>query len=387
MARKKKILIASDNFLPRWDGVTRFILEILTSFEKNFDVTLLAPDFGEINQTFRKSLMKTKLIKIPVYNKKIGDFQLAKPKLSKIKEAVKSSDAVFVQTIGTIGYLTIKYAKKFKKPIFGYTHSLEWKLVIRSINPIFIVKQIIEKLAISIARNSYNKCDIIFVPYEYHIKELEKYGITARKKVVNLGVNTTAFNPKISKTKMKEELGLSNDFVIGYVGRIANEKDIPTLYRAFKKVQRDKTNVKLLIVGSGLKSLENRLRKDSSVILVGSTDNPEKYYAAMNIYVLPSLLETTSLTTLEAMATGLPVIVTPVGMLNDYINRDVNGLFFPRRNSDVLASKIIYLMENKDFANKLGKEARKTALKFSWRKTCDRLVKLITKYTEEKSHL
>ena len=91
---------------------------------------------------------------------------------------------------------------------------------------------------------------------------------------------------------------------------------------------------------------------------------------AMDIYVLPSLTETTSISTLEAMSCGLPVVVTPVGYVKHYIKDGKNGLLFPKKNSGMLAKKLNLLIKEERLRNKLGAEARKTVIKsFNWEKT------------------
>jgi len=91
---------------------------------------------------------------------------------------------------------------------------------------------------------------------------------------------------------------------------------------------------------------------------------------------LPSLTETTSLSTLEAMACGLPVIVSNVGCLREYIKEKYNGLLFPKNNSYVLYEKLKFLIENPSLREEIGKNARKTTENFSWEKTILRIKKV-----------
>ena len=95
---------------------------------------------------------------------------------------------------------------------------------------------------------------------------------------------------------------------------------------------------------------------------------------------MPSLTETTSLATLEAMSSGLPVIVTKIGFMNSYIVKDHNGLFFPRNSSTLLAAKIEKLLKHPEVMERLGQQARKTvAYGFSWERSINRIKKLLLK--------
>ena len=129
-------------------------------------------------------------------------------------------------------------------------------------------------------------------------------------------------------------------------------------------------NIVLLIVGSGLKETEESLLQQKKIILTGSKNNVVPYLQAMDIYVLPSLTETTSISTLEAMSCGLAVVVTPVGYVKYYIKEGRNGMFFPKRNSGILARKINTLLKSEKLRQRLGAAARKTVIKqFNWNKT------------------
>ena len=103
---------------------------------------------------------------------------------------------------------------------------------------------------------------------------------------------------------------------------------------------------------------------------IKSTDNIVQFLQAIDIYVLPSLTETTSLSTLEAMSCGCAVLSTRVGLVKKYIKNKVNGSFFPKGNSHVLGLKLRWLIENPIIREKFGINARETIeKKFNWEKT------------------
>ena len=109
---KEKLLIATDSFLPRWDGVSRFLSKIIPRISKEYDVTILAPKFkGKLKK------LNAELIRFPLINIQFGDISFAKPSIKKIKEEIKKADLVWAQTIGPIGAPAIHYAKKYKKPV------------------------------------------------------------------------------------------------------------------------------------------------------------------------------------------------------------------------------------------------------------------------------
>ena len=98
----------------------------------------------------------------------------------------------------------------------------------------------------------------------------------------------------------------------------------------------------------------------------------------MDIYVLPSLEETTSLTTLEAMSCKVAPITTQVGFIKEYLKDGKNGLFFPKRDSYRLYIKIRNLITSPSQRMHLAENARSTVInKFSWEITTKKIQKAI----------
>ncbi|MFH1589559.1 MAG: glycosyltransferase family 4 protein [archaeon] len=374
---KKKLVIATDNYLPRWDGISRFLSEITPRLAKKYDITIIAPDFGKTkNDDF-------KVVKIPVNKLVIGDFQPAKIQYKKIKNIVKDADAVFTQTIGPIGISAIIAAKKKSVPLVSFIHSLEWELFPKSVSTPLLRKFLypISKLFV---RYIYNKCDLLITPSSNVSDMLNWQKIRTSKKIAHLGVDITKFK-KGDKIVAKKMAGFEpNDFVIGYHGRLGREKDLKTLLRAFIRLRRHHKNVKLLIVGSGVKSIEQLFQNKENIVYPGPKNDVVPWINAMDVFVLPSLTETSSLSTLEAMSCEVPVIATKVGFVANYIDNNVNGMFFALQHPYALAKKIQILMEDRALRNKLGINGRKTILeKFSWEISADRIVEHINSVIEK----
>lgn len=360
---KKKILIATDQFLPKIDGVTMFLSEIIPRLSEKYDITVIGPDYGDIE------IDKVRIIKFPLLKIKFGDFYPTKFSLKTIKEEVKKADIIFLQSLGPIGGFAVLYAKRFSKPVIAYMHIIEWELFSNSIKRFKLPTKLLSRY---FARFFYNKCSVLLCPFLEFKEILRRGGIRKPETVVvELGVNTKKFIPVEDKRAAKEKIGLNPDnLVIGYVGRIAREKDLITLLDAFNKLQASWQNITLLIVGGGVKEVEDQFKEARNVSFVGFKKNVVPYMQAMDIFVLPSLTETTSLVTIEAMSCGLPVVVTPVGFVKRYIKERENGLFFPKKNSTVLKLKLDWLLKNPVLRYRLGKRGRKVVEEsFTWDKT------------------
>lgn len=266
-------------------------------------------------------------------------------------------------------------AGKLKKPIISYVHSIEWELTAKAMKHF---KEIIWHSVRWGARKLYNKCNLLLLPSKVVEDILTENRIITKKEVVKLGINTDKFNPPLSKAAAKKNLKINPEkLVIGFSGRIGREKDIPTLVEAFKKLEKKNKNVLLLIVGEGI----DEQLKGKNTILPGSVNNVNDYLKAMDIFVLPSLTETSSLATMEAMATGLPVIVTPVGSIPEYVVHNKNGLIFSRGDVNELYRYLKRLARDEKLRANLGNEARKTIIKnHKWSNTAKEIINVLRSF-------
>jgi glycosyltransferase involved in cell wall biosynthesis len=102
-------------------------------------------------------------------------------------------------------------------------------------------------------------------------------------------------------------------------------------------------------------------------------DSLPELYASCDAFLFSSTTETLGLVVLEAMASGLPVIATPVGGVADHLRDEENGLAFPPHDSDAMAAQMVRLAQSTELATRLGTNARETAESLSWELEYDRL--------------
>ncbi|MBW2977760.1 glycosyltransferase family 4 protein, partial [Candidatus Woesearchaeota archaeon] len=370
-----KLLIATDTYFPKRDGVVVFLNKIIPKLTDKFEITILAPAYEEEIIT----ISNTKIIGLPVSKRfKLADYhsiQLSSKNINRIKQAVKEADIVWSQDIVTIGAFAIYYAKKFKKPNINYVHQITEEHVADLLPLPRILKPITHFFIRRMVKYLYNKCDLLLVPYKSLAHELADKGIKTKKAIITLGVDSQKFIPSQSKMLAKKALRIDPKYtIIGYCGRLSKEKDIRTLIRAYLRLKEFNKNIFLLLVGNGPEKNVGNIKERNDVKITGFVSDVVPYLQAMDIFVLPSSTETTSLSTLEAMSCKLPVVVTRVGYLKEYIEDKKNGIFFPVHNDYVLRRKLEKLVNNEPGRKMLGENARETVLEqFSWEKT----VKLI----------
>ncbi len=358
---KRHLLITTDNFLPRWDGISRFLSEIVPRLKKNYDITIIAPDYGYTH------VEGVSIVRVPTVGRSFGDYNPARFSYSTIKEHVLRADIIFNQALGPIGVCAILAARQYRRPIVSYTHSVEWELFPKALaQPIFRAPFILfSKL---FARFLYNRCTLLILPSENIAEQFSWQGIKVQKRVVHLGVDTKKFKPG-NRRAARKLLGLpAESFIVGYHGRIAHEKNLLTLVRGFKRCTMK--NKQLVIVGDGVPSLKSRLERIPEVIVTGNKNDVVPWLQAMDVYVQPSLTETTSLSVLEAMACQLPVVTSKIGFIQYYIIGEQNGIFFDNRSAFDLGQVLNRIFRDAELRNRIAVNARKTIEKsFKWSET------------------
>lgn len=164
------------------------------------------------------------------------------------------------------------------------------------------------------------------------------------------------------RKEVRYELGIDKDDVLfGFVGRITKDKGINELIEAFSKLQNDE---KLLLIGplEGVNTLNSRLwewaKNNSNVIILDAVLDIERYFAAMDVLVLPSYREGFGNVIIEAEAMGTPVIVSEIPGPIDAILPSKTGLFCISKDSGDLYKKLKMMSSDKLCRNQMGNAAR-----------------------------
>jgi len=382
----RKLLIATDAFLPRWDGVVRTLTELIPGLAESFEITVIAPRFPGREPDLSK--LPISLVRVPTMKLRISDFNpvmLGIRNYRMVRVAVRDAEVVFCQDIAPIGLMAILAGRG--KRVVCYIHCIDWELATKALS----LRSLFAKLSIllvkAVARFAYNRADLLIVPSREVGELLTWNGISTRKAVVHLGVDSSKFHPPESKAEAKRRIGLKEDVLtVGFMPRLGHEKDPLTLLRAFARVRQRFPTAQLLALGDGETDIIGKFASQRGVWLLGAQDDVVPYLQAMDVYVLPSLTETTSLSTLEAMACGCAVVCTPVGYVREYIEDNVNGMLFPPGNVYQLSKKLAELFEDPYLREALGRAARRTVVeRFSWVATLTQVRQLLRGGEHEES--
>jgi glycosyltransferase involved in cell wall biosynthesis len=204
-----------------------------------------------------------------------------------------------------------------------------------------------------------------------------------RIETIENGIDVEKYASHESKSSAQKRLGLdpTRTYII-HVARHHPVKDQPTLLRAFALIAAEYPTVDLVLVGSGplreeLEHLVIDLRIMDRVNFLGiRPDIPELMHAA-DVFALPSLSEAASLTLLEAMASGLPAVVTAVGGNPEIVRHEREGLLFPRGDAAACAAAFRRLLSDSSFAERLGAAGRERAVeKYQLSRTVEQYYRL-----------
>ena len=180
------------------------------------------------------------------------------------------------------------------------------------------------------------------------------------------GVDVERFAPQARSAE--RPLGLAaNDIAVGSVGRLVYEKGFAELFAAAEILQRRRSDVKFVVIGpkehdqndalpdEQIQALEN----SGLVRFTGWADEVERWYHALDIFVLPSHREGIPRACAEAAACGLPVVATDIRGCRELIKNGETGLLVPVRNAQALADAIERLADDPALRVRMGDAARR----------------------------
>jgi glycosyltransferase involved in cell wall biosynthesis len=210
-------------------------------------------------------------------------------------------------------------------------------------------------------------------------EEVDKIRKVDRQTKITLipnGVDLTMFPPGLP-------IPDGGPFRILCVGRQIEHKGQRYLIEAVKKLTEKGVEVELDLVGTGDAEPDNQvlakqLKVADRVHFPGYVPREEihRYYASAHVFALPSYNEGMSVATLEAMAAGLPIVITRTGGTSDLVEDGVNGLIFDWPDVETLTAHLQRLALNRALARQLGAASRARAAMFTWEAATQRYLEL-----------
>jgi len=271
---------------------------------------------------------------IPIKNfQPIGEFELPEYELQKLSfppvlqimdyvQREKFTE-VIISTPGPVGLVALLAAKTLGLRTSGIYHTDFPQYV-----GILTDDRSLETLTWVYMHWFYSQMDLLYVNSEHYRRCWIERGIPAEKiKILPRGLDTSLFNPAKRTETFREQFGARNgEPVLLYVGRISKEKDLDILAAAYRKVTEKYPATRLALVGDGpyIKELREAI---PSAVFTGylSGGDLAKAFASADVFVFPSTTDTFGNVVLEAMASGLPAVVSDAGGPRELVKNGVTG--------------------------------------------------------------
>jgi len=298
-------------------------------------------------------------------------------------------DVVYMITPSPFSYALMHVAKKLNIPVISHCHFQADNFFLTN-RRIPIVKGALNRYLSFF----YNKSACVIFPSEFAKRKIKKSWLKSKSAVISNGVDTDHFK----KLKRQEydyiysKYKLHSDSLnLLSVGRLSREKNIETLIKAMPEIIENHPNVEAIIVGAG--KLGNKYKKMAKkkgikehVRVLGEIPDKDivPIFSTGDIFIHPSLVELEGMVVLEAMACGLPIVVSnsPSNASQDLING--NGFTFTQRKNPDLAKKIIYLLDHPAMIKSMSRVSRHLAKGYNIDKSVDKLESIFIKSVSSK---
>lgn len=367
----RRVALITEAFLPKVDGVSK--LTTLTArhhLNMGREVLIYAPSLRVGDLHTPTTLDGARVIAVPSMHPPLvpPESRFGFPYL-KLDELWRfQPDLIHLFSPAALAWTGVHYARYHGVPLIanyqtdlpGYTHRYGLGFL--------------EGVAWAYVRHLHNKATLTLVPTQRNLRELREHGFQ-RLRLWYRGCDTTRFNPAHRSAAMRRRLlgGRPDDsLVVLYVGRLAREKRVELLREV-----ADLDGVALAIVGDGPLRPELEQLFGNRATFTGFLTGADlsAAYASADVFGFTGTNEVAGQVVLEAMASGLPVLVPASGGIVDYVTHGVNGFVCAIDPADY-ARYVRLLRDQPERRRAMAAQARAYASRLSWEDTMTRLERL-----------
>ena len=270
-------------------------------------------------------------------------------------------DLVHIATEGPLGWSALKVAKKLKLPI-----STDFRTNFHAYSQHYGVGWL-KRPVTAYLKRFHNAADSTMVPTQQLHDELTSLGFQ-RVHVVPRGVDVARFDPGKRSLSVRNDWGCrAGDVVMLCVSRLAPEKNLSVLLKVYEALRATHPQLRLVMVGDGpLRTTFEQAHP--SVIFTGFLGEKElsEHYASADIFAFPSVTETFGNVSLEAMASGLPVVAFDDAAAKFLIQHQESGLLADCGNDLVFQQYVDRLAKDETLRQNMGRAARVKAMTMGW---------------------
>ena len=377
MSESLKIAFYTDTYKPSVDGVVTSIINFKKELERRGHKVYIFTS-GDPNSRFITKEKDNVYVVRGIKFKNYPQYTLAAfPFLTHFDVNRLGIDIIHAQTPFMMGFSSMIIARTNRIPLVGTFHTFftEKSVIKEYASKNKYMQKVFTKYAWPYARFFYNRCNGVIAPSESVKNVLQKHGIKNITVVPN-SVDLKRFSPEVDGSALRKRLlGQRYKKMVLYTGRMSKEKKIDTLIKAARKIKNK--DVRFVMVGTGpfenhYRNMVERMGLSDRFLFEGyiTDEMLPKYYAAADLFCMPSTFETQGIVSLEALASGKPVVAADYLALSDLIVNGKNGEKFKPGDSVECARKIEKVINNTD----AYKITDRVAKEYSISSTTDRLL-------------
>ena len=382
-----KILIATESYYPNIDGgaVAQHNLALRLA-NKGHEVVIIAPGSSLRNKVEHEEktlIYRTRAVKLPLYMN--SRYHFSPFPFFKVGSIIKNfkPDIINVCSPYPVGISAFLWARKLNIPVIGSIHVLPENMI----TPFYRLNNYskIENLSWSYLVYFFNLMDWTTIPTQTGADIYKRHGLKVNITPISNGLRTDVFKPSNNGEKLRKRFDLPDENIVLCTGRINEEKSLDVLIRAIPYVL-EKVDAHFLFVGEGgdykqsLIDLSKELGVFDNVTFTDFLDWEDypNIYKVADVFAMPSEAELQSLVTMEAVATGLPIVVVNKGAVPELASNDNGFLFEPKKSKD-MAEKIVKILSDRKLKDKMGKKSLELIKKHSLDSVADRFIETYEK--------
>lgn len=375
------IVLMTNTFSPHVGGVAKSVQAFTDEYRKRgHRVLVVAPEFPDMPER------EEDVVRIPaIQNFNASDFSVVLPVpmgLTKILEEFEP-DLIHAQHPFLLGMTALRVARKFAIPLVFTHHTLyeEYTHYVPGDS------EALKNFVIELATHYANMADLVIAPSESIATLIQQRGVKTPVEVIPTGVYTDKFAAGDGERFRRDHGIAAGTFVVGHMGRLAEEKNLPFLAGAVLEFLKQDANTSFLVVGTGeckqaIRDMFAAQGMEERLVMAGTLEDQDLADAlqAMNVFTFASRSETQGMVLTEAMAAGLPVVALEANGVREVVRDKVNGKLVTSMNGAdfTLALKWLHQIGKAEMQS-LIRGARETADDFSMARSAEKALRCFRK--------
>jgi 1,2-diacylglycerol 3-alpha-glucosyltransferase len=284
---------------------------------------------------------------------------LLKSRINRIIREFKP-DIIHIQDHFFISNVVVKVNRALKIPIIGTNHFMPLNFTV--LLPWDNLKPKLENYLWKGFSTVFNEVNLVTTPTETAAK-LIRPKLKVDAIAISSGISLEKFNPSGSSSEIKEKYAIPDKPVLLYVGRLDPEKHIEEILHSVALAVK-KIDFRFVVVGQGtskpaLEQLTRQLGITEKVIFTGFVPDEELpyFYKLSRCFIIASIAELLSLVTLQAMASGLPIIAVNAGALSELVKDKMNGYLYEEGDIPSIIQYILDILTSDEIYQRMSKKS------------------------------